>query len=396
MTRSSAKWLHDETLGLVARTWPVTRRKQVALGVFDAVAKPVASLLFRDSRPSAAIERILLLELWHMGDVVLATPVLQKLRQMYPAARITLLAKAHASDLLENSGLVDEIVPFDFPWTATANKYAPSRYDRAEIAALVRSLKAQRFDLSLDCRMDLRSNILTKAVGASRRVGYDFGGGGYLLTDALEPPPADQHKVDDWMGLLAPLADGPRPVSAPSPRLTVTDAERAEARRVLESYDVAPDEIVLGVHPGGSHEAKRWSPDRFAETARNASAKYGARVLVFVDPDGCGSDMQAGPNAIFVRTSIREMMALLTLCDVLLCNDSGPMHIAAALGVPVVAVFRTGSPSAYGPRGVDHIVVGSGGDHGVPDDVSLDEVIVAVDSMLAGAGGRRAERRGLA
>jgi ADP-heptose:LPS heptosyltransferase len=185
------------------------------------------------------------------------------------------------------------------------------------------------------------------------------------------------------MGLLTPLGRSAPTGTAPDPRLAVTDAERAEAGRLLASYDVAPGDIILGVHPGGSHDAKRWSPELFAAAARDLSNRHGARVLVFVDPDGRGSDMQAGQDAIFVRTSVREMMALLTRCRLLLCNDSGPMHIAAALGIPVVAVFRTGSPSAYGPRGPRHAVVGNGSENGTPDDVSLDEVIAAAEAVLA-------------
>jgi heptosyltransferase-2 len=232
--------------------------------------------------------------------------------------------------------------------------------------------------------MDLRSNILTKSIGASRRIGYDFGGGGFLLTDALPAPPADQHKVDDWMGLLAPLGELPG-APVPDPKLVVTASEREEAGRLLSSYDVAPEDVILGIHPGGSHESKRWAPEHFAAVARELSTRHAVRPLIFIDPDGCGAGMQAGHDAIFVRTTIREMMALLTHCDLLVCNDSGPMHIAAALGIPVAAVFRTGSPSAYGPRGLDHIVIGSGATWGASTDVSLDEVLAAAETLAAAA-----------
>jgi ADP-heptose:LPS heptosyltransferase len=104
--------------------------------------------------------------------------------------------------------------------------------------------------------------------------------------------------------------------------------------------------------------------------------------------------MHAGADAIVVRTSIREMMALLKQCDMLLCNDSGPMHIAAALGVPVVAVFRTGDPSAYGPRGMNHTLVGSGAPWGSTTEVELEEVASAADAALAGIVANRNTRPG--
>lgn len=217
----------------MARTWPVTWKKRALLKAFDAVARPVSSVLLRDAdKPGAEVSKILVLELWHMGDVVLATSVLQSLRAMYPSARITLLGKQHAAEVLENSGLVDDVVVFDFPWTATSAKYSPSRYDTHAIRAVIKRLRAEEFDLSIDCRMDLRSNALTKAIGAKRRIGYDFGGGAYLLTDAVPAPPADQHKVDDWHGLLAPLPKPPR--HPPDPAIRISESESLEARRLLE------------------------------------------------------------------------------------------------------------------------------------------------------------------
>lgn len=370
----------------MARTWPVTRGKKAFFAAFDSIIGPIASVAMRRNPDEIhEIRKILVLELWNMGDVVLSTVVLQSLRVVYPTAKITLLAKPHAEELLDGSGLVDEIVTFDFAWTAITGKYDVSRYDRDAISKLVRRLREERFDLSIDCRMDLRSNVLTKSIGAARRIGYDFGGGGFLLTDALPAPPADQHKVDDWKGLLAPLRhDGAAEVpDGIEPRLTVSDAERNEAQRLLESHEVSADDLVVGIHPGGSHAAKRWSEDNFAEVARTVAANHGARIVVFVDPDGTGSGMNAGSNAVVVRTSIREMMGLLTQCDLVLCNDSGPMHIAAALGVPVVAVFRTGSPGAYGPRGLNHTVVGEGAIQGQVNDVALEDVVSAVESSLA-------------
>ena len=373
----------------MARTWPVTRRKRALLSAFDSVAGPVSSLILREKTSAPVnVGKILVLELWHMGDVILTTPVLQCLRSMYPDARITLLAKDHARELLDGSGLVDDIVTFDFPWTAMSAKYNPARYDRAAISNVVRKLRREQFDLSLDCRMDLRSNILTRSVGAKRRIGYDFGGGGFLLTDALPPPPADQHKVDDWMGLLAPLrATAPgRVPPVPDPFLTISEKEKAEATQVLRASDISEDDVVVGIHPGGSHEAKRWPVDNFAEVGRVLSQRHRIKLIVFVDPQGFGSEMKVGNDALFVRTSIREMMSLLTQCDLFICNDSGPMHAAAALGVPVVAIFRTGNPRAYGPRGLNHTVVGEGAEWGRTSDVSLDDVMSACEASLSRAG----------
>ncbi len=369
----------------MARTWPVTRSKAIALAAFDAIARPVASVLPRSkSNSTGPIRNILVVEIWHLGDVVLATPLLQNLRRLFPHARICLLAKEHARDLLRHSDLVDEVITYDFPWTASRDKYKPARYHRNGMSALIGRLRAEQFDVTLDCRMDLRSNVLTRATMAPRRIGYDFGGGGFLLTDALPPSPVTQHKVEDWLGLLAPLLpqDGDQAPRDSQPRLTVTHDERNEAATAMRSYGIVEGDFVVGIHPGGSHDAKRWATDNFEMVGRSLAANHGAKLVVFIDPTGTGSDMEVGHDAAFVRTSIREMMALLTCCSVLLCNDSGPMHIAAALEVPVVAVFTTGNPDWYGPRGLAHQVVGKGASWGETAAVDVDDVIEALVHRL--------------
>jgi heptosyltransferase-2 len=369
----------------MARTWPVTFRKRLMLSALDAVGRPLAMIFGRGQDPIAKdIRKILVIELWQIGDVVLATPVLKRLRELYPAATVTLLAKPHAVELLEASSLVDEIIAYDFPWTARTGKYRLGRYEMRPLTRLLNELRARRFDVSLDCRMDLRSNILARIVGARRRVGYDFGGGGFLLTDALPPPPAERHKIDDWIALLQPLSGGggnQRPDTA-KPLLHVTDRERENARTNLQALGFSEDDLVVGIHPGASHEEKRWPADSFGAVGSALASRHSARLIVFVDPAGCGADIRFSSDAAFVRTSLREMMALMTHCDLLLCNDSGPMHIAAALSVPVVAVFQTGSPATYGPRGVNNTVVGKGAEWGRTSPVDAGEVIAVADVRL--------------
>src|SRR6476660_8012123 len=152
----------------------------------DAVARPFAKVLLpRTSRADAGIWKILVVELWNIGDVVIATTSLQALRARYPDAWITFLGKPHAEEVLRGSDLVDEVITFDFPWTSETEKYRSSRYDRIAMKALVRRLRDEKFELSVDCRMDFRSNLVTYAARAKRRVGYAFGGGTFLLTDAI-------------------------------------------------------------------------------------------------------------------------------------------------------------------------------------------------------------------
>src|SRR5207253_2772746 len=174
-------------------------------------------------------------------------------------ARITLLAKPHARELLAKSDLVDEIIVFDFPWTAFSGKLAPGKYVPKQFQALIRQLRERDFDVSLDARRDIRSNVVTYFAGARRRIGYDFGGGSHLLTDVLPSGEQNEHKVADWLALLGPLGVTVR--NQFSPQLTVTEGERANARHRIRMLGLSMEKPLIGVHPGASHRVRRWGDD---------------------------------------------------------------------------------------------------------------------------------------
>ncbi|MDQ6873234.1 MAG: glycosyltransferase family 9 protein [Gemmatimonadota bacterium] len=340
----------------MAQTRAITRKKLAALGALDFLSRALHGI----SRPHPSSDEeprsFLVVEPWGIGDVVLATPLLQALRANFPRASITLLAKTHALPLLEHSGLADDIISFDFPWTAHKGegKYSPARYKMGELRRLIQRLRARQFDVSLDARRDIRSNVITYLAGARRRIGYDFGGGAHLLTDVLASGAQDAHKVDDWLELLGPL--GIPAGESFRPRLAVTPAEREQARAALRLVGVTGSRPIIGVHPGASHAVRRWKAERFSEVIDSLIARNDSDVVLF---EGAGADSGiAGARTVpRMRTGLRELMALITQCDLLVCSDSGPMHLAGALGVPVTALFGPQRSEWYGPRGeLDSVV----------------------------------------
>ena len=183
-----------------------------------------------DNPVPRVIERILVIEPWNIGDVVLATPILRELRRRYPKARISILARPHGRELLEGSGLVDDVIVFDLPWTAQTNKYRFTPAKVREMRGLVRTLRARNFDLTLDSRMDIRSNFLAAMSRAPYRLGYDIGGGGWLLTHSLPSDRDNTHRIDDWFALLDLLPDAGAPMTDERrPTLDVTTVEREGA-----------------------------------------------------------------------------------------------------------------------------------------------------------------------
>lgn len=350
----------------MAQTWPPTKWKAALLSLVDSLGRPAARGLrfirgaFRgvagdDSNPAGRTDprSILVIELWQIGDVVLVTRFLRALRKCFPNARISLLGKSHASELLAESGLVDEVIVAELPWTRPANKYSPRLYDRQFLASLIRGLRARRFDVSFDARMDIRSNVLVALIAPQRRIGFRHGGGDWLLTDAVPLDPRKNHKVDDWLALL-PVAG----CNLPAERdclLRTTEEERERARLTLAAL-LPRDGRTVAIHPGGSHAGKRWPLDSFMLLANELGIR-GFNVIALVDPSGYGAELGSVHGVVTFSPGIREMMAILERCDVLVCNDSGPMHVAAALGVPTVAIFERGEPRWFGPVGEGHIVI---------------------------------------
>ncbi len=390
---------------VVAETWRITLGKRAVLAAADLIARPFARLLIPPSkRLDEGIWKILVVEIWNIGDVVIATTALQALRARYPDAWIAFLGKPHAEEILSGSGLVDEIITFDFPWTSETDKYKRSRYDKRALNLLFRRLRDERFDLTVDCRMDFRSNWVTFATRAKRRVGYAFGGGTFLLTDAIPAAPRAHHKVRDWLKLMEAVGSqrGAKVITGIDsgepfrPRLTLLPEERQAAAGKLEECGIAPRDLIVAVHVGASNPDKQWPADRFAEVADSLADSYGARIVVLVDPEGYGSRLPLRNPACYVKPTLRELMGFIGSCDLLICNDSAPMHIADALGVPVVAVFTTGNPKWYGPSGKNQKVVGKGAPRGQMQDVDTAEVLTAAEQQIERAIAARARAYSLA
>ena len=382
----------------MAQTWVPTWRKRLMLAMLDALA-----LAWPPGGRGAAplrqapqdVKRILVVELWNIGDVILTMPVLIQLRVWFPAARISLLARPHARPVLEGTGLVDEFIETDLGWTEGKTGNYSLAYRWRELRRLRQELRRRDFDLAFKARMHVREHALLALSGARRRVAFGFGQGDRVLTDPIPVGDPHRHKADDWLRLLEPLGGAATGASA---RLRVSDAEKARAKEYLRAHGVPSDALVVGIHPGASISEKRWPLDRFAAVAHSLARRADVKVLAFVDPAGYGSSIGESADVITTRVDLREMIALIERCAVLICNDSGPMHIAGALGVPTVAIFGSGIAEWFAPLGEGHQLitrearsnesVSSGQRRVEPFDVSaisVDRVLGASDAVLAAA-----------
>lgn len=339
------------------------------------------------------VENILIVELWGIGDLMMMSAILEPLRKAFPRARITILSKAISHELFKYEPAVDEIVAFDFPWTAFRKKYFFWRWDWKGLVRVIKKLRKKRFDLIFDARADLRNQILSFLIKGKKCLGFPWKGFSLFLTDSLKCDYTCKHRVEAWLSLLNYLGIATAEVE---PRLLLSEDERIWARSFLQQNGIMPADLVIGVHPGARIKTRCWPLERFTRVCEYIQEKYCAKIIIFVDPQGYGDSMVVRGEFLKVKLSLRQLAALISQLDVFICNDSGPMHIAAALHVPTVAVFGPTEPKWFSPWGKKHTVIVKDGIPCRPcfdyckqrepfclTGISLNEVLRQVDIQLA-------------
>lgn len=279
-----------------------------------------------------------------VGDLVMATPLIEDIKKKYPNSKITAMGPLPIISLLEQDPNVDEVFGF---------QRARNTIRRLAHRSVIEKLSGGKHDVGVLVPGSFSSAWVLFHGKVKRRIGFTQDMRRWLLTDALTKPKRDQgvHQVEMYKRLLSPLDIK---LSKTSPKLYVREEEKERAWELLSKFGVQKGEPLIGMNPGAAFgSAKCWMPDRFHTVAREMSKEY--RVLVFGDrsQSALNREICRGQNSNVINlagtTSIRELAALISLCHVLLTNDSGPMHMADALGVRIVALFGSTNPLATGP-----------------------------------------------
>ncbi|MEW6324597.1 MAG: lipopolysaccharide heptosyltransferase II [Nitrospirota bacterium] len=292
--------------------------------------------------------RLLLIKPSSMGDVIHSLPVLDALRRQWPQTEIDWLVKPEWAPLLEGHPMLREVVRLPRAWRGWA--------------ATVATLRRRRYDMMIDLQGLLRSALLGRLCGAPVRVGFSNGreGSPWWYTHRIDPPPDPVHAVDRYLDVIRQL--GVRWEGVPRFPLPPWPAADAWADGVWAAERMAPDDPVCVVHPAARWSTKRWPAERFARAADGAAAR-GWRVIVVAGAGQAGQAeaavglMQRRVLNLAGGTTLPQLAALLRRAAVLVTNDSGPMHLAAAVGTPVVAMFGPTDPRKVGPYGSGHAVL---------------------------------------
>jgi heptosyltransferase-2 len=301
-------------------------------------------------------KRVLVIRLDRLGDVVLSTPVLSALRQHFPHAHIAMMVRPPCVDVVEGHPAVNGVVAYD---KAGAQRSAPAT------AAFARRLRGEDFDTALVLHPSNRSHWIPWLAGIPVRVGYDRKCG-WLLTHRVPHRKQEgaQHEAAYALDLLRVFGIEPPP---PRPSIPVHEAAVRQVQALLEAAAVPPSAPLVAVHPSASCISKRWMPERFAAVADRLQAEHGVTICLIAGPEDAPIARQVAQAAqrpivdLAGRLSVAQLAALLRRCRLLVSNDSGPVHVAAAVGTPVVDLFgrnqRGLSPARWGPLGPGHVVL---------------------------------------
>jgi lipopolysaccharide heptosyltransferase II len=298
--------------------------------------------------------RILLIRLSAIGDCVLASPVPRALRARFPSAHITWAVEARASEVVAGAPEVDEVLIW---------RDRPSRAHG--LVRALREVRARDFDIALDLQGLAKAGLFLAFSGARRRITGSRSkslarrAATEIIAESSPPP----HAVRCY--LRRAMALGTAPVDDLRPRVPVAADHRAFAERFLRDCLPSGDRPLIGFNVGASKPSKRWSPQRFAAVADRVLPELDAQGLIFGGPSEVplAQHMVAAsrcPERLTLaagRTSLLQLAALAERCITLVTADSGPMHIAAAMDVPVVALFGPSLPHHTGPFGEGHVLV---------------------------------------
>jgi len=284
-----------------------------------------------------------------VGDNIFTLSAVRQLRLIHPRARLTVLVKSGIKELWEMVREVDEIMGYDFPGGSKGLKRKWK---------LIRELRRNKYDLAVIFPRSFESALWMRLAGIKRRWGYRAEGRSFLLTRATKSPRGYRrtHRIDYYYHLLD---DARSDLTAPSPELELSPGIISRARDFIEKETGGSDsDRLVGLHPRASHgPAKCWPLEHYARLARLLVQEKNATVLVFGrehEREMAASVVRpAAPRAFNLagKTDLKELAALIKLCRVLVANDTGPLHLGAALGVPVVGLFGSSDPAATGPRG---------------------------------------------
>ena len=329
-----------------------------------------------------------------LGDVILTIPLFQGIKERFPNASLTVLVVPRTAQILEEVAVLDHVI--------TYNKKGAQKGFFGWMA-LIRQIQMVRFDLCLLPHRSVRSGFIALLSRIPRRVGFQTVFGRFIYTDQIKWDPL-RHEVERNLELLRPFGPVKKGGFAGHP-LSVDSLSSEKVDNTFRLNGIAAGDCIIGMAPGSVWATKRWLPEGFASVVDSLSDRFKTKVLLLGSKEEklLARDIlnQCRHTAIdLCGQDLKELVATLSRCQVLVTNDNGAMHVATALGIPVVAIFGSTSPLAgYGPYSATAEIVehplecrpcGPHGHQQCPlghfrcmKEITPEEVVAAVERLLA-------------
>lgn len=327
-----------------SRERAVVRVADAALAVAAGLARP-----FVRRAPASPPRRVLLLRIERIGDLVMTLDAIRDVRALAPDAEIDLVVGSWNQPLAVAIPGVDHVVSLDAAWLAREGQ-------GLRLPSLLRSAwqwSDRRYDLAINFEPDVRSNLVAAVSGAARTVGWKSGGGGPVLDVALDYD-TTAHTSSNARRLVREAFGRTPPVST-LPLLALPEGAVAAAATILPEGVSRP---LVGVHVNGGRAIKQWEPRRFAEVAATVADSAGGTIVATGSPADRPliAELQTAlsPRTVIDASRASDLLvaaAILSRLDVFITGDTGPMHLASAVGTPVVAIFGPSDPIRYATRG---------------------------------------------
>ncbi len=310
--------------------------------------------MIRTGLDPSKIKRILIRSTNWVGDAILTTPAIRAVRKNFPDADISILAKPWVLPVFLNNPDIDDLLLYD------TSGIHNGLFGKARLS---KALRKREFDLAILFQNAFEAAVLAFLAGIPNRLGYNTDGRHLLLTQGirLDPEFKQIHEIEYYLGILKGAG---LKLDGKNLTLGVTEQEQGRADDILMSHGIERHDMLVGVSPGAAYgPAKRWFAERYAALCDRICKLHGARIIVF---GSAGEEMVGDRVAQFMqhpcinlcgKTNLREAVALTERCRLFVTNDSGLMHVAAALDVPLVAIFGSTNPITTGPSSLRSRVV---------------------------------------
>ncbi|MFA6078298.1 MAG: lipopolysaccharide heptosyltransferase II [Candidatus Omnitrophota bacterium] len=297
-------------------------------------------------------KRILIVNVNWVGDIIFSTPFIKALRDAEPGSHIACLLHPRCKDMLEGDPRIDEVILYD---EEGIHKSLIGK------ARLVRELRRKHFDTSYILHRSFTKALLTWLAGIKHRIGYATKGRGFLLTTALKEPVESIHKVEYFLALAH--SQGIK-VTDVSYEFFVGAADRMFVKELLAELGVSESDRLVVICPGGNWDPKRWPAENFAKLSDLLIEKFKVKVVAAGGlkdiklAEGIQKKMRFPLAIASGKTDLKQLGALLERAQLVIANDTGPMHIGVAMKTKVIALFGPTSPKLTGPygRGDYHVI----------------------------------------